>query len=137
MRCKVAQLLAIFLLLSPCIPARAQFTEPVYSAPTPDVATLGTFGEIPVSLYTGTPDISVPIYEVTAGDFSYPISFSYHLASVKPNLPPGNYGLGWSLSTEACISRTVLIRFDEKNAEAFISAINQLFKTNFTLSPNK
>ena len=96
------------------LPAHAQLTEPVYSTPSADVATLGSFGEIPVSLFTGTPNVSVPIYEVTAGDFSFPLALSYHLASVKPNLPPGNYGLGWSLSTEACISRTVRGFPDEK-----------------------
>lgn len=105
--CKVVFLLTAWLLIALAVPARAQLTEPVYSAPAPDVATLGTFGEIPVSLFTGTPDISVPIYDITAGNFSFPISLSYHLAAVKPNLPPGNYGLGWALSTDACISRTV------------------------------
>ena len=112
--CGVSFLLSAWLLFLMVLPARAQLTEPVYSAPTPDVATLGTFGEIPVSLFTGTPDISVPIYDITAGDFSFPISLSYHLAAVKPNLPPGNYGLGWALSTDACISRTVRGVPDEK-----------------------
>lgn len=107
-------LLSVILLILAALPVRAQWSEPVYSAPSPDVATLGTFGQVPVSLFTGTPDISVPIYDVTAGDFSFPITLSYHLASVKPNLPPGNYGLGWSLSTDACISRTVRGVPDEK-----------------------
>lgn len=107
-------LFSAIMLIIAALPAHAQFSEPVYSAPSPDVATLGTFGQVPVGLFTGTPDISVPIYEVTAGDLSFPITLSYHLASVKPNLPPGNYGLGWSLSTDACISRTVRGVPDEK-----------------------
>ena len=106
--------LPIFLFFLTMLPARGQWAEPVYSVPAPDVATLGSFGEIPVGLFTGTPEISIPIYTVTAGDFSFPISLSYHLAAVKPNLPPGNYGLGWSLSSDACISRTVRGFPDEK-----------------------
>ena len=34
----------------------------VRNAPSPEVANLGSFGSIPVGHYTGTPDVSVPIY---------------------------------------------------------------------------
>ena len=35
--------------------------------PSPTGAVLGKYGDVPVSLYTGIPDISIPVYEITAG----------------------------------------------------------------------
>ena len=32
--------------------------------PSPTAASLGVYGDMPVSYYTGTPDVSVPIYEI-------------------------------------------------------------------------
>ena len=47
----------------------AQIPASSQSLPSPNVAALGLYGEIPVSKFTGMPDISVPIYEVPVGDF--------------------------------------------------------------------
>ena len=77
------------------------------SAPSPDVANLGLYGSIPVSHYTGIPNISIPIYDVKVGKYSLPISLNYHLASVKPNGMYGTLGLGWSLNAGGFITRTV------------------------------
>lgn len=84
------------------------------SAPSPDVANLGLYGSIPVSHYTGIPNISIPIYDVKVGKYSLPISLNYHLASVKPNGMYGTLGLGWSLNAGGFITRTVNFRYDEK-----------------------
>ena len=94
----------------------AQLLQPVYSAPSPQAALLGEYGEVPVSHFTGTPDVSVPLFEIEAGDYKYPVGLSYHLASIKPNMQPGLVGLGWLL-TDACISRTVRGVYDEKKAD--------------------
>lgn len=96
------------------VAAKAEVT-PVYSVQSPDAANLGMYGRVPVSPYTGIPEISVPIYELTAGRMRVPVSLSYHLASVKPNQYPGSVGLGWSLNCGGCISRTVRGIYDEKS----------------------
>lgn len=57
-------------------------------APTiksPNVSNLGTFGEIPVSLFTETADISIPLTELKGKDLTLPIVLRYHPASIKPN----------------------------------------------------
>ena len=64
----------------------AQLLQPVYSAPSPQAASLGEYGEVPVSHFTGTPQVSVPLFEVEAGDYKYPEGLSYHLSSVNLNL---------------------------------------------------
>ena len=33
--------------------------RPEWNVPSPDVAAMSTFGSVPVSLYTGTPDVSI------------------------------------------------------------------------------
>lgn len=96
------------------LPLRAQFTEPVYSVPTADVASLGEFGEVPVSHFTGVPDVSIPLYSLKVGNFSWPIGVAYHLSSVRPNDQPGSTGLGWAPMWDACISRSVRGVPDEK-----------------------
>lgn len=87
---------------------------PVYSILSPEASKIGMYGEIPTNLYTGNPDISVPVYTLSAGKMQIPVSLCYHLASVKPNQYPGSTGLGWSLACGGCISRTVRGICDEK-----------------------
>ena len=109
---------SLSIIVSVLLPATvsAQLLQPVYSAPSPQAASLGEYGEVPVSHFTGTPDVSVPLFEIEAGDYKYPVGLSYHLASVKPNAQPGSVGMGWLL-TDACICRTVRGVYDEKMDE--------------------
>lgn len=88
--------------------------QPIYNVPCPEVANLGMYGQVPVSYYTGIPDISVPLHEIKVGNFSMPITASYHIGSVKPNQTPGPLGLGWSLKIGGYIVRTVRGIYDEK-----------------------
>ena len=46
--------------------------------PSPEAYSLMEYSEIPVSLYTGVPDISIPIYTIRVGNYSLPISLRYH-----------------------------------------------------------
>lgn len=74
--------------------------------PTPKVANLGQYGETPVGHFTGTPNISIPIYTIQEGDIKVPVSLNYHPASVRVNNQPGWVGLGWSLIAGGSITRT-------------------------------
>ncbi|MEO1259045.1 MAG: RHS repeat-associated core domain-containing protein [Bacteroidota bacterium] len=75
--------------------------------PPPDAASLGKYGDIPVSYYTGVPNIDVPIHTVAVGPLSMPVSLSYHAGGVKVGEPASKIGLGWSLQAGGMISRTV------------------------------
>jgi YD repeat-containing protein len=72
---------------------------------SPNAYSLGIFGDVPVSYFTGTPNISVPIYTLKSGNITLPISLDYHPALVKPNEHPGWVGLGWNLSCTGVITR--------------------------------
>lgn len=74
---------------------------------SPTAANLGLYGEIPVSYYTGVPDISIPLYELKGKNLTVPIRLSYHPAGIRPEIHPGPAGLGWSLQAGGVISRTV------------------------------
>ncbi|MDE7411642.1 MAG: hypothetical protein K2M94_06355 [Paramuribaculum sp.] len=79
---------------------------------TPNVASIKRYGDIPVSLYTGTPSISIPLITLQEGSIYLPLELSYHSA-VKADERPGWVGLGWSLSTGGVISREIRDLADE------------------------
>jgi YD repeat-containing protein len=79
--------------------------EHIISVPTPNAANLGIFNQIPASLFTGVPNISIPLYNVTIGYLELPISLSYHISQVKPDIQPGWVGLGWNLNCGGSITR--------------------------------
>ena len=66
--------------------SRAQNIRPLENIASPEVSSLGIYGEIPVSLFTGTPQISIPLYEIKMGHTVVPISGDYHIGSVKLNI---------------------------------------------------
>ncbi|MFN3666290.1 MAG: hypothetical protein ACK4S0_09030, partial [Sediminibacterium sp.] len=76
--------------------------------PAPNAASLGKYGDIPVSYFTGTPNISIPIYTLQEGPLSLPVSLSYHASGLKIGEPASWVGAGWSLSAGGIITRSVL-----------------------------
>jgi len=104
--------LILYMFLSVITDAFAQ-VGPVNNIQTPEIANLGMFGTIPVSHYTGIPDISVPLYDIKVGDYVLPVSANYHLASVKPEVQSGILGMGWNLMAGGYITRTVNCVYDE------------------------
>lgn len=97
--------LLIILLLGEYATIKAQIPESPTSSLTPNASAIQRYGEIPVSLYTGIPDISIPIYNFVAGKLSLPISLSYHSGGVKPEEHPGWTGMGWTLQAGGAITR--------------------------------
>lgn len=73
--------------------------------PTPNAADFGKYGEIPVSYYTGRPDISIPIYKMVMRGYEFPIYLSYDAGGVMPNSLPGWVGNNWTLVAGGVITR--------------------------------
>ena len=81
---------------------------PVQMIPqTPTAYSLGKYGDIPVSLYTGVPNISIPVYTLKDHDASVNISLSYHGSGIKVDEIASYVGLGWSLDAGGMITRVV------------------------------
>ena len=75
--------------------------------PAPNAGSLGKYGDIPVSYFTGVPNISVPIHTVQEGPLSLPVSLSYHASGIKVAETASWVGLGWSLNAGGMITRMV------------------------------
>jgi hypothetical protein len=76
-------------------------------SPEPTAASLGKYGDIPVGLFTGVPQISIPLYNIQEGNLSLPLSISYHSSGFKVEDIASNVGLGWSLNAGGVITRAV------------------------------
>ena len=87
--------------------------------PSPEVASLMKYIDVPVSHFTGQPQIEIPIYTITEGSLSVPISLSYRGGGVKQNELPGIISKGWTLMAGMTISRTV------HEIECITSALNE------------
>ncbi len=74
---------------------------------SPNAKAFHRYGEIPVSLYTGTPNISIPLATLREGQLTLPVELSYHSGGIKVNEHPGWTGLGWNLSVGGVITREV------------------------------
>jgi YD repeat-containing protein len=75
--------------------------------PSPDAASLGKYGDHPVSLSTGLVDISIPLFEIGTKRIKLPINISYHSSGIKVDEVASSVGLGWSLNAGGCIAVTV------------------------------
>jgi hypothetical protein len=98
---------------------------PKYIPPSPNVAALMKFVDVPVSPYTGTSDISVPIFEIDAKGVKVPISLNYHTGGIKVEEEAGMVGLGWALTAGGSISRTVLDQ-DDFQGDYFTNLVPQV-----------
>lgn len=76
--------------------------------PSPNVMAMQKYGDIPVSAYTGIPDVSIPIYTVRFRDITVPISLSYHASGIKVAEDASQEGLGWTLNAAGTISRNIM-----------------------------
>ncbi len=74
---------------------------------SPNAASLGEYVDFPVNTHSGVPNISIPLYTVTDGSLSLPISLSYHAGGLKLYDLASWVGAGWSLNSGGVVSRTV------------------------------
>ncbi|MCW3467305.1 hypothetical protein [Chitinophaga nivalis] len=75
--------------------------------PTANAFSLGKYGFFPVSMATGTVNVSIPIYEIKQGSLSVPIDISYHTSGIKVPQEASWVGLGWALNAGGMISRSL------------------------------
>jgi hypothetical protein len=85
-----------------------------FSQPSPEAAAIARYGNIPVGLSSGIPEISVPIGEIKSRKLSLPMSFSYHASGIRIEDVATTVGLGWVLNAGGIISRTIVGMPDEQ-----------------------
>ncbi len=81
--------------------------------PSPDAASLGNFGLVPATPFSGQADVSIPLYELTYKNLEVPITMRYNTGGHKVDDHPGWLGLGWTLQAGGVIVRKVNGVYDE------------------------
>lgn len=77
--------------------------------PSPTVASLMHFEEVPVDAYTGQPNISIPLFSKGLdGGLGFSAALGYNTSGIRVEERSGWTGTGWSLFAGGVISRTVL-----------------------------
>ena len=74
---------------------------------SPEASMLARFGDVPVGYYTGTADISIPLYTIKEDGLDIPIVLSYHSSGIKVADQATNVGLGWLLEPGGSIIQIV------------------------------
>lgn len=86
--------------------------------PSPEASKLANFVEVPVSYYTGTPNINIPITNVKSGALQLPISLTYNASGNKVEDIASWVGLGWTLNAGGVVTRVVRGLPDDHKAGA-------------------
>ena len=108
----VARIIIVFTVMMSFLSYSQELPEVI--PPSPTVANLMQFEEVPVSYYTGQPNISIPMYsKALSGDLGVNISLSYNTQGVRINNISGWTGTSWSLNAGGVVSRTVRGEPDE------------------------
>jgi len=83
--------------------------------PSPTVASLARFGDVPVSLFTGTPRISIPVFTLNSGmeSMDMAISLDYDASGILMNALPSWTGYNWTLNVGGVISRQMYGLYDD------------------------
>lgn len=100
----------ILFFVMPCVVVQSQNAQGYlgnYAQPAPDAASLGKYVDYPIGYYTGTPDINIPLYQLSDGAVKIPISLSYHPSGIRVSELATWVGLGWNLNATGMIIRTV------------------------------
>ncbi|HAF28300.1 MAG TPA: hypothetical protein DCG75_04550 [Bacteroidales bacterium] len=80
---------------------------------SPNAASLGKYGDVPVSYFTGTPNINIPLHKLSVKGIDLDISLSYDASGIRINSHPGWVGQNWTLNAGGVITRSVIGLADE------------------------
>lgn len=92
--------------------------------PAPNAAALGKFGDVPVSLATGIPQVNVPLYSFQNIDnsLSLDVALDYHAGGVRVDEMASDAGIGWVLNAGGAVTRTRRGIQDEVTTYGFMYA---------------
>lgn len=93
---------------------------PVIVPPSPEATSLAKFTEIPISHYTGLPNINVPIHTINFEGLKIPIALSYHARGIRVEEIASRVGIGWALNAGGMITRQTRGKDDFHPNEGYI-----------------
>lgn len=87
--------------------------EMIAAPSSPTAASLSRYVDFPVTMSSGIPGISIPLYEFKSSRITVPISLSYHAGGIRVTDRTSTIGLGWSLIAGGAITRSIVGLPDE------------------------
>lgn len=94
------------------IQAQSQLPYPI-NIQSPNAANLGKYGDVPMNLYTGTPNISIPLMTMNDRNQEMNIYLNYDASGVRIQSHPSWVGQNWTLNAGGVITRSVQNYEDE------------------------
>ncbi|SDX54994.1 hypothetical protein SAMN05444410_11966 [Hydrobacter penzbergensis] len=76
----------------------AEYILQNYHPSSPSAFQFLKYGEMPVSEYTGIPNIAVPVYEIKEDGVQIPINLTYHAVGIRVSQEASWVGLGWDMN---------------------------------------
>lgn len=107
---------ALFLLLPTVLAAQQSQVQPFLPkimGQSPEANGIARSGNYEVNMYSGLPNISIPLYEIKAGEITVPISINYHASGIRVTDAGSWVGLGWNLTAGGSITRKTMGMPDE------------------------
>ena len=98
---------------------------------SPEAAGLGEYGNFPISPYTGTANVNVPVYSIKGNRIGLNVDINFQTGGIKvEDRGSGSLGIGWTLNAGGSITRSVKGNPDMhynyyNNADIFNSEINE------------
>jgi len=80
---------------------------------SPTAGALAKFADFPTSSYSGTPEISIPLYTISTSFAQLPLTLSYHAGGIRVNQNATSSGLGWSITGPGVVNRTIYGKADD------------------------
>ena len=98
--------------------------------PSPEASALGKYGNTPVNLSSGIPNINIPLYSINIGQIIVPISINYNNNGIKVNDVATNVGLGWTLFAGGVIATSSSDKSDLHNSSRNLPIDPKTFSPN-------
>lgn len=90
--------------------------------PSPQAVAFNRLGDYQVNNNYGVPDINIPLFEIDFHGYKIPLTLHYEAMPMKSGYNYDVTGLGWTLSGNSCVSRTIKDRADELSPYMHISS---------------
>ena len=89
---------------------------PKISPTSPESFKFSQYGNVPIGMFTGAPNINIPITELSVDGTSIPIFLNYSSNGINIDEMNGSVGLGWTFISGGVITRTIRDRADEDSS---------------------
>ena len=99
--------------------------------PSPNSASLGKYGEIPIDYYNGIPKINIPLYNLATRSLNLDLALSYHMSGIRVDEEASWVGLGWTLNASGVITRVIKNKDDDYNSQSCPDQDPDMFYFNF------